>query len=129
MKAFARIANYLYKICDQQTVYEMTKERVKAYEELKNALTNSPFLLIIDWKLTFKMYIDACEERLVAALHQKEIVNDKPVEGPICLISTQIKPTEERYGATQMESLFLVWALEKTSLLFGLNSVLYNHIL
>ncbi|MBW0534615.1 hypothetical protein O181_074330 [Austropuccinia psidii MF-1] len=32
MKYFARIAKSLYKLCDQQTVYEMTKERVKAYE-------------------------------------------------------------------------------------------------
>ncbi|MBW0525611.1 hypothetical protein O181_065326 [Austropuccinia psidii MF-1] len=46
IKDFARIAKSLYKICDQQTVYEMTEERVKAYEELKNSSTNSPFILI-----------------------------------------------------------------------------------
>ncbi|MBW0587018.1 hypothetical protein O181_126733, partial [Austropuccinia psidii MF-1] len=72
----------------------MTEERVKAYEELKNSLTNSPFLLMPDWKLPFKLYIDACGEGLGAALHQTQIINDKPVEGPICFISRQIKPTE-----------------------------------
>ncbi|MBW0549255.1 hypothetical protein O181_088970 [Austropuccinia psidii MF-1] len=87
----------------------MTEERVKAYEELKN----SPFLLIPDWKLPFKLYIDACGEGLGAALHQTQIINDKPVEGPICLISRQIKQKEARYGASQMECLCLVWALEK----------------
>ncbi|MBW0563775.1 hypothetical protein O181_103490, partial [Austropuccinia psidii MF-1] len=50
---------------------------------------------------------------LGAALHQVQIINDKPVEGPICFISRQIKPTEARYGASQMECLCLVWALEK----------------
>ncbi|MBW0585441.1 hypothetical protein O181_125156, partial [Austropuccinia psidii MF-1] len=66
-----------------------------------------------DWKLPFKLYIDARGEGLGAAVHQRQIVNDKPVEGPICFISTQIKPTEARYGASLMECLCLVWALEK----------------
>ena len=64
-------------------------------------------------ELPFKLYIDACGEGLGAALHQTQIINDKPVEGPICFISRQIKPTEARYGASQMECLCLVWALEK----------------
>ncbi|MBW0529466.1 hypothetical protein O181_069181 [Austropuccinia psidii MF-1] len=113
MKDFARISKPLYKLCDQQTAYEMTEERVKSYEELKNALTNSPFFLRQDWKLPFKVYTDACGEGLGAALHQRQIINYKPVEGPIFFISRQIKPTETRYGERQMEFLFLVWALEK----------------
>ncbi|MBW0567807.1 hypothetical protein O181_107522 [Austropuccinia psidii MF-1] len=66
-----------------------------------------------DFKLPFKLYIDASGDGLGAALHQVHIINDKPVEGPICFISRQIKPTEARYGASQMECLCLVWALEK----------------
>ncbi|MBW0493986.1 hypothetical protein O181_033701 [Austropuccinia psidii MF-1] len=77
----------------------MTEERVEAYEELEKALKNSPFLPIPDWKLPFKLYIDACGEVLGDALHQTQIINDKPVEGPICFISTQIKPTEERWNS------------------------------
>ncbi|MBW0532457.1 hypothetical protein O181_072172 [Austropuccinia psidii MF-1] len=45
--------------------------------------------------------------------NKKEIINDKPVEGPICFISRQIKPTEARYEASQIECLCLVWSLEK----------------
>ncbi|MBW0504086.1 hypothetical protein O181_043801 [Austropuccinia psidii MF-1] len=71
-----------------------------------------------DWKLLFKLYIDACGEGPDADLHQVQIVNDKPNEGPICFISRQIKPTEARYGASQMEGLCLVWALEKTNYYF-----------
>ncbi|MBW0512511.1 hypothetical protein O181_052226 [Austropuccinia psidii MF-1] len=66
-----------------------------------------------DWKLPFKLYIDACGEGLGASLHQVQIFNDKPYEGPIGFISRQIKPTEARYGASQMECLCPVWALEK----------------
>ncbi|MBW0578363.1 hypothetical protein O181_118078, partial [Austropuccinia psidii MF-1] len=66
-----------------------------------------------DWKLPSKLYIDSYGEGLGATLHQVQIISYKPYEGPICFISRQIKPTEARYGASQMECLYLVWALEK----------------
>ncbi|MBW0512005.1 hypothetical protein O181_051720 [Austropuccinia psidii MF-1] len=113
IKDFARTSKSLYKLCDQQTVYEMTEKRVKAYGKLKLTLTHAPFLLIQDRKLPFKLYIDACGEGLGAALHQTQIMNYKPVEGPICFISRQIKQIEAIYGASKIECLFLVWALEK----------------
>ncbi|MBW0576819.1 hypothetical protein O181_116534 [Austropuccinia psidii MF-1] len=65
------------------------------------------------WNIPFILYIDACGDGLGAALHQVQIIGDKPTEGPVCYISRQIKPTEARYGASQMECLCLVWALEK----------------
>ncbi|MBW0501341.1 hypothetical protein O181_041056 [Austropuccinia psidii MF-1] len=83
IKDFSRIEKSFYKLCDQQKVYEVTEERVKAYKELKKAIKNSTFLLIPVWKLPFKLYIDACGEGLGAELHQTQIINDKPVEGPI----------------------------------------------
>ncbi|MBW0547867.1 hypothetical protein O181_087582 [Austropuccinia psidii MF-1] len=91
----------------------MTVYRVKAFESLRQALTTAPLLLMPDFKLPFKLYIDASWDGLGAAIHQVHIINDKPVEGPICFISRQIKPTEAKYGVSQMEFLCLVWALEK----------------
>ncbi|MBW0518272.1 hypothetical protein O181_057987 [Austropuccinia psidii MF-1] len=85
----------------------MTVDRVKA-------LATAPLLLIPDFKLPFMLYIDASANGHGAALHQVQIINDKPVGGPICFISRQIKPTEARYGASKMECLCLVWALQKS---------------
>ncbi|MBW0533027.1 hypothetical protein O181_072742 [Austropuccinia psidii MF-1] len=113
LKDFAIHAKSLYRICDQQTVFDMTQERIQAYEKIKYSLTNAPLLLMPDCKLAFKLYIDACGEGIGAALHQVQIINDKPYESPICFISRQIKPTEARYGASQMECLCLIWGLEK----------------
>ena len=48
-----------------------------------------------------------------AALHQEFLINDKLIEKPILFISRQIKTTEKKYGASQMECLALVWALDK----------------
>ncbi|MBW0555908.1 hypothetical protein O181_095623 [Austropuccinia psidii MF-1] len=91
----------------------MTVDRVKAFESLRQALTTAPLLLIPDFKLPFKCYIEESGDGLGAALHEVQNINDEPVEGLICLISRKIKPTEARYGASQMECLCLVWALEK----------------
>ncbi|MBW0536478.1 hypothetical protein O181_076193 [Austropuccinia psidii MF-1] len=91
----------------------MTQERIKSYEEIRKALTEAPLLLMPDLNVPFKLYIDASGDGLEAALHQVQIIDDKPTEGPVCYISRQIKPTEARYDAIQMESLCLVLALEK----------------
>ncbi|MBW0547474.1 hypothetical protein O181_087189 [Austropuccinia psidii MF-1] len=113
IKDFASIARPLSKLCDKDTVFEMMFDRFKAFESLRQALTTAPLLLIPDFKLHFELYIDASGDELGSALHQVQIINDKPVEGPICFISRKIKPAEARYGASQMECLCLVWALEK----------------
>ncbi|MBW0518636.1 hypothetical protein O181_058351 [Austropuccinia psidii MF-1] len=88
----------LYELCDKDTVFEMNVDIVKAFEFLIDALTTALLLLIPDFKLPFKIYIDASGDGLGAALHQVQIINDKPVQGPICFIPRQIKPTEARYG-------------------------------
>ncbi|MBW0494471.1 hypothetical protein O181_034186 [Austropuccinia psidii MF-1] len=89
----------------------MTVDRVKAFESFRQALTMAPLLLMPDFKLLLNYIL--MHHGLCASLHQVKIINDKPVEGPICFISRQIKPAEARYGASQMEFLCLVWALEK----------------
>ncbi|MBW0536885.1 hypothetical protein O181_076600 [Austropuccinia psidii MF-1] len=113
LKDFAILAKSLYRICDQQTLFEMTQERIKAYGKIKNALTEAPLLLMPDWNIPFKFYIGSYGDGLGAALHQVQIIDDKPTEGTVCYISRQIKPTEAIYGASQMECLCLVWALAK----------------
>ncbi|MBW0550112.1 hypothetical protein O181_089827 [Austropuccinia psidii MF-1] len=113
IKDFASSERPLYKLCDKDTVFEMTIYRVKAFESLRQALTTAPLLLIPDFKLPLKLYICASGDGLGAALNQVQIINDKLVKGPICFISRQIKPIEARYGESQMECLCLFLALEK----------------
>ncbi|MBW0465298.1 hypothetical protein O181_005013 [Austropuccinia psidii MF-1] len=91
----------------------MTQERTEASEKIRKALTEVPLLLMPNWNIPFKLYIDACGDGLGAALHQVQIIDDKPTEGPVFYMSRPIKPTEARYGASQMECLCLVCALEK----------------
>ncbi|MBW0558043.1 hypothetical protein O181_097758 [Austropuccinia psidii MF-1] len=100
IKDFAAISRPLEN-CDNDTVFEMTVDRVKAAESLRQSLTTAPLLLMPDFKLPFKLYIDASGDGMGAELHQVQIINDKPVEGFICFISRQIKPAEARYEASK----------------------------
>ncbi|MBW0505391.1 hypothetical protein O181_045106 [Austropuccinia psidii MF-1] len=94
--------------------FEITKERRDAYKRIKHELTHAPVLILPDFELPFKLYIDsACIQGLGAALHQRHILDGEPREGLICYIYMQLKCSEARYGATQTKCLCLVWALEK----------------
>ncbi|MBW0588973.1 hypothetical protein O181_128688 [Austropuccinia psidii MF-1] len=111
---FAHITSSLYKLCSKDVVFEITKESRDAYERIKYELTNAPVLILSDFELPFKSYIDAeFSQGLGSALHQRQIVDGEPREGVICYISRQLKYSQARYGATQTECLFLVWALDK----------------
>ncbi|MBW0482158.1 hypothetical protein O181_021873 [Austropuccinia psidii MF-1] len=114
IEGFTHITISLYKLCSKDIVFEITKERRDAYERIKHELTNSPILILTDFELQFKLYIDAaCSQGLGAALHQRQIVDAEPREVVICYIPRQLKDSEARYGATKTECLCLVWALEK----------------
>ncbi|MBW0564956.1 hypothetical protein O181_104671 [Austropuccinia psidii MF-1] len=114
IKTFSHIPSSLYKLCSKDVVFEITKERRDAYERIKYELTKALVLILPEFELPFKFYIDAaCSQGLGAALHQRQIVDGEPKEGVIWYISRQLKDSEARYGATQTEFLYLVWALEK----------------
>ncbi|MBW0542988.1 hypothetical protein O181_082703 [Austropuccinia psidii MF-1] len=92
IRNFTHIASSLYKLCSKDVVFEITKERRDAYERIKHELTNAPFLILPDFELPFKLYIDtACGQGSGAALHQRQIVDGEPREGVICYIYRQLK--------------------------------------
>ncbi|MBW0552458.1 hypothetical protein O181_092173 [Austropuccinia psidii MF-1] len=95
IKDFASIARPVYKLFDKGTVFEMTVDRVKAFESLREALNIAPLLLIPDFRLPFKLYIDASGDGVGAALHQVQIIminlwKDPYVSYPVK--SNQLKP-------------------------------------
>ncbi|MBW0463341.1 hypothetical protein O181_003056 [Austropuccinia psidii MF-1] len=94
LKDLAILAKSLYRMCDQQTVFEMTQERIESYEKIRKALTEEPLICMPDWNIPFKFYNHACGDGLGEALHQVQITDYKSTEGGVCYISRQIKPKE-----------------------------------
>ncbi|MBW0505407.1 hypothetical protein O181_045122 [Austropuccinia psidii MF-1] len=79
IKRFAHITSSLYKLCSKDVVFEITKERRDAYERIKHEPTNAPVLILPDFKLPFKLFIDeACRQGLGLALHQRQSVDGEP---------------------------------------------------
>ncbi|MBW0530996.1 hypothetical protein O181_070711 [Austropuccinia psidii MF-1] len=114
IKGFAHITSSLYRLCSKDVVFEITKERRDEYERIKYELKNPAVLILPDFELPFKLYLDAAySQGLGADLHQRQILDGEPREGVICYISAQLKDPEASYGATQTECLCLVWAIEK----------------
>ncbi|MBW0472194.1 hypothetical protein O181_011909 [Austropuccinia psidii MF-1] len=114
IKRFSHITSSLYKLCSKDVVLEITKERRDEHERIKNAHTNTPVLILPDFELPFKLYIDAAwSQALGGALHHRQIVDGEPREGVICYIFRQLKYSEARFGATQTECLCPVRALEE----------------
>ncbi|MBW0526943.1 hypothetical protein O181_066658 [Austropuccinia psidii MF-1] len=109
MHSFLGFASY-YRSHIKYFAHEWRDE----YERIKHELTYAPVLILPEFELPFKLYIDAaCSQGLGEAIHERQIVDGEPREGVICYISRQTKDSEARYGATQTECLCLVWALEK----------------
>ena len=87
---FANFSKNLYELCNNDTMFEMTYDRVMNFEELKKLLTTAPVLAQPDYSLPFILYIDACLDGLGAALHQEFLIDDLKTEKPIVFISRQI---------------------------------------
>ncbi|MBW0556409.1 hypothetical protein O181_096124 [Austropuccinia psidii MF-1] len=83
------------------------------YERIKHELTNAPVLILPEFELPFRLYIDAaCSQRLGASLHQRQIVDVEPKEGVVCYIFKKMKESKAMFRATQNKLLFVFWALE-----------------
>ncbi|MBW0493620.1 hypothetical protein O181_033335 [Austropuccinia psidii MF-1] len=59
IKHFAHITSSLYKLCSKYLAFEIPKEMRDAYERIRHELTNANFLILPDFELLFKLYIDA----------------------------------------------------------------------
>ena len=113
IKDFSTIALPLSKLTRKNEGFEWTEERHKAFETLKKLLMEAPSLALPDFDRPFILYTGASLIGLGAALHQLHMVDQKMVELPVCWISRALRNAELRYGATQLECLAVVWALEK----------------
>jgi hypothetical protein len=105
----ASMTRPLSALLSSDVAWQWTPERHAAFEKIKQALLSAAVLATPDWTRPFVVHIDASFDGLGATLSQ--IIDGK--ERPIVFISRQLRDAELRYGASQLECLALVWALEK----------------
>lgn len=88
------------------------KRCVRAWETLKTALINAVDLAFPDFTKPFILYVDTSARGIGASLHQ---VQDDGKSRPVLFLSRTLNSAEKNYYATELETLGLVWALDKCS--------------
>lgn len=81
----------------------------KAFETLKESLTEAPVLAIANTKLPYVLHVDASREGLGGVLYQDQGEGLRPV----AFVSRSLSPSERNYPTHKLEFLALKWAVTK----------------
>jgi len=108
---FAKVAAGLNELLKKTTDrFQWNEKSEQSFSALKNALSSSPCLAYPDETKPYIIHTDASGEGLGAILHQ--IQDDDGKEHPIAYASRTTTPAEKNYGASELEALGVVWALD-----------------
>jgi hypothetical protein len=108
IKDFAQIADLLYKLLKKDTPYMWTQDQQKAFENLRDKLTQVPIVQYPNFNKPFFLYTDASITGLGAVLAQK----DNNQEHVIAYVSRTLNPAEKNYAITELECLAIIWAVK-----------------
>nr|GEZ00142.1 reverse transcriptase domain-containing protein [Tanacetum cinerariifolium] len=72
IKDFSKISRPMTKLLEKDSVFNFDEECNKAFETLKEKLTNAPIMVSPNWSLPFKLMCDASDFALGAVLGQRE---------------------------------------------------------
>lgn len=91
--------------------HELLHRAHEAWEELKRRLSVAPTLTYPDFSKEFLLYVDGSKEfGMGVAVHQ---IAPDGKEHPVLFLSRALTPTEQKFGATELECAALVWMLRK----------------
>ena len=116
----SKIAEPINRTLKKDVHFKWTDEAQKAFNIIKEKLCSAPILARPSMNRTFKLHTDACRTGLGAVLTQDFPVQGKvdrkgnPIyrERVISYASKSIHGAVQNYGATQLEQLAVVWAVE-----------------
>ena len=104
MKDFSTIATPINAIVKKDVVFKWGQDQIKAFETLKEKLTNAPILALPNFTKTFEIECDASNVSIEAVILQ---------EGhPIAYFSEKIKGSYLNYSTYDKELYALVRALQ-----------------
>ena len=117
------------ELLSKKNAWHWDQNQQKAFDEMKQALINSPVLAHCDVKAPKKVSADASSFGLGAVLLQKKETADKnSTWKPVAYASRAMTSVEQRYAQIEKESLAVTWACEKFShYLIGTNFVIETY--
>ena len=105
---YSEIAAPLHMLQRKGRAWEWTSAAQTAFNLIKEALTHAPVMARPDLTKVFKLYTDASSFGLGAILAQ----DDKDGEHVIAYAGRATHGAEPSYGATQLECVAVVWAVQ-----------------
>jgi hypothetical protein len=106
---FADIAKPLVHLTKNDVKWEWTQQCQSAFEQLRDALTQSPVLAVADPNKNYILHTDASDHAMGAILQQEDENGDKH---PIAYASKTFNDAQRNYSVTDREALAIVWALQ-----------------
>ena len=105
IKGFADIARLLYDLTKKDNEFGWTEAQQKAFNIIKEKLTEEPILVHPNWDKPFKLYTDASDTRLGAILTQDD---NNGKERVIAYEARTLNQNEQNYLITEKECLAIV---------------------
>ena len=106
---YADIAKPLTELTKKNVKWEWTPACQKAFETLRNALSQAPVLAVANPNKSYILHTDASDIAMSAILMQED---DNKDLHPIAYASKVFNDAQRRYDVTAREALALVWGLE-----------------
>ncbi|GKB68022.1 reverse transcriptase domain-containing protein [Tanacetum coccineum] len=97
------------KPLEKDSIFNFDEECNKAFETLKEKLTNAPIMVSPNWSLPFELMYDASDFAVGAMLGQR---NEKHFR-PIHFANKTLNRAQQNYTVTEKELLAVVFAFDK----------------
>ena len=109
IKDFAIITAPLHKLFKKDTIYQWNPACQEAFDTLKQKLITAPILIYPDFEKEFILFTDASYSGLGAVLAQLDADGKEHV---VAYASRGLLGSEQRYSATEIECLAIIWAVK-----------------
>ena len=105
------MAEPLNSLLQEGVLFQFAANEQRAFQQLKDAFLQSPFLAFFDTNALVHTILttDASGTGVGAMLSQ---VQDG-IEKPVCFISRKLHPNETKFSSSELETLTVVWAVER----------------
>ncbi|GKF22682.1 reverse transcriptase domain-containing protein, partial [Tanacetum coccineum] len=109
IKDFSKISRPMTKLLEKDSVFNFDEECNKAFETLKEKLTNAPIMVSPNWSISFKLMCYASDYAVGAVLGQR----NKKHFLPIHFASKTLNRAQQNYMVTEKELLAVVYTFDK----------------
>jgi hypothetical protein len=127
LRNYDKITEPFGELLEKDVKFHWSDECEKAFEFLKNALTNPPVLILPDFSNPFKITIDASISHLGFQISQ---IDNNGQEHSVAYGSRSTHQHERNYGITELELLTLIYCLKQYRTFFVNNKfqVVTDHL-